>query len=182
MATQKGSFRGNDWPKGALRQGRPHGLASTGNDCKTVAQRAILRATMHRKRVFKTRKFANWAKKVVADSLLCIAAREIEQGIYEADLGGGVCKKRIALPGKGKSGSTRTLVAKQHRTAIFFLAGREKGDPGKDFSSTEESLALMTARALHALSDSKLAQAVADGNIKEICNEQQDAETQPRGA
>jgi hypothetical protein len=78
------------------------------------------------KRVFKTKTFDRWARKVVSDALLCQAAREIEQGLFEADLGGGVCKKRVPIPGQGKSGSTRTLVAKKHKDAIYFLAGREK--------------------------------------------------------
>ena len=85
------------------------------------------------KRVFKTKTFDRWARKVVSDSLLCLAAREIEQGLFEADLGGGVCKKRVAVLGQGKSGSTRTLVAKKHKDAIFFLAGREKRQPGLIF-------------------------------------------------
>jgi hypothetical protein len=32
-------------------------------------------------------------------------------GLIDADLGGGIVKKRIALPGQGKRGSTRTLLA-----------------------------------------------------------------------
>jgi hypothetical protein len=76
------------------------------------------------KRVFKTKTFDRWARKVVSDLLLCQAAREIEQGLFEADLGGGVCKKRVAVPGRGKSGSTRTLVAKKHMNAIFCLIFR----------------------------------------------------------
>ena len=36
-----------------------------------------------------------WAKKVIFDTLLCVAAREIESGHYEAGLGGGLCKKRV---------------------------------------------------------------------------------------
>jgi len=31
--------------------------------------------------------------------------------LLEADLGGGIVKKRVALPGRGKRGSTRTLLA-----------------------------------------------------------------------
>ena len=81
---------------------------------------------MNQKRVFKTKTFARWARKVLNDELLCKAASEIERGEFEAGLGQGVCKKRIALPGQGKSSSTRSLVAKQHASAIFFLAGREK--------------------------------------------------------
>ena len=51
---------------------------------------------MDRKRVFKTKTFDRWARKVVGDVLLCSAAREIEAGLYEAGLGHGSCKKRIA--------------------------------------------------------------------------------------
>lgn len=91
---------------------------------------------MDRKRIFKTKTFDRWAKKLLPEEVLCRAAREIEQGIYEADLGSGICKKRVAIAGKGKSGGTRTLVAKQHVSAIFFLIGREKSAPGTDFSDT----------------------------------------------
>jgi len=72
---------------------------------------------------------------VASDVLLCEAAHQIEQGLFEADLGGGVCKKRIPILGQGKSGSTRTLVAEKHQDAIFFLAGREKNAPGTDFQT-----------------------------------------------
>ena len=78
------------------------------------------------KRVFKTKTFDRWARKVVADKLLCQAAREIEQGLFEADLGGGLCKKRVALPGQGKSGSARTLVAKKHKGQFSSWRPREK--------------------------------------------------------
>lgn len=58
--------------------------------------------------------FDRWAKKVLSDELLCHRCTRNRTGRYEADLGGGPCQKRIALPGKGKSGSTRMLVAKEH--------------------------------------------------------------------
>ncbi|MDD5478720.1 type II toxin-antitoxin system RelE/ParE family toxin [Rhodoferax sp.] len=37
------------------------------------------------KRVFKTKTFDRWAKKLLADDVLCRAAREIEQCLFEAD-------------------------------------------------------------------------------------------------
>jgi hypothetical protein len=49
---------------------------------------------MSKSRVFKTKTFARWAKKLISDDLLCQAAHEIERGEFEADLGQGVCKKR----------------------------------------------------------------------------------------
>ena len=45
------------------------------------------------------------------DAMLCQAVSEMERGLLDADLGGGVLKKRIALPGRGKRGGIRTLVA-----------------------------------------------------------------------
>lgn len=129
---------------------------------------------MNRKRIFKTKTFSRWAKKLVSDTLLCQAAREIEAGLFEADLGGGVCKKRIAMPGKGKSGSHRTLVAKQHKSALFFIAGREKSDPGSDFSSPEEEAAKLIAKGLHHADEAQLNQLDAVGLLKEICHDQED--------
>lgn len=125
------------------------------------------------KRVFKTKTFDRWARKVVADTLLCQAARDIEQGLFEADLGGGLCKKRVALPGQGKSGSVRTLVAKRHKGAIFFLAGREKSTPGRDFSDKEVEAAKIIARALENANTEKLDELIASEILKEICHVKQ---------
>src|SRR5688500_15335116 len=123
------------------------------------------------RRVFKLRTFERWAKGVLTDLQLCNAAREVLAGRFEADLGGGVCKKRIAVDGQGKSGATRTLIAKKHQGAIFFLAGREKSDPGSDFSDQQVEAAKVIAKGLEAASDSKLDELLAAGTIKEICNE-----------
>lgn len=123
------------------------------------------------KRVFKTRTFSRWARKVVSDSALCQAAREIEQGLFEADLGGGLCKKRVALLGQGKSGSSRTLVAKKHKDAIFFLAGREKSKPGTDFSDQEVEAVKIIATGLQAAGAQKLAELIAAEILKEICHD-----------
>ena len=121
-------------------------------------------------RVFKTKTFSRCARKLIGDSALCQAAREIEQGLFEADLGGGLCKKRIAVPGQGKSGSSRTLVAKKHANAIFFLAGREKSQPGSDFSDQEVEAAKVIAAGLQAANMSKLDELVAAEILKEICH------------
>ena len=102
--------------------------------------------------------------------MLCQAAREIDQGPFEADLGGGICKKRIAMAGQGKSGSTRTLVAKKHKDDIYFLAGREKNAPGTDFSDKEVSAAKIIAQALENANSAKLDELVAGEILKEICN------------
>jgi hypothetical protein len=52
-------------------------------------------------RIHKTRWFVRWARKQgLNDSNLCDAVREMAEGLYEADLGGSLIKKRIARPGQ----------------------------------------------------------------------------------
>lgn len=126
---------------------------------------------MRIKRVFKLKTFSRWSKKLVTDEALCAAAREIEQEIFEADLGGGVCKKRVAMAGKGKSGSTRTLVAKKNERAIFFLVGREKSAPGSDFSDKVIDAAKLVARGLESASANKMSEMLDAGTIEEICHD-----------
>lgn len=63
-------------------------------------------------RVFKTRHFSRWARKVgLSDRASCLAVEEMAQGLIDADLGGSIVKKRIGLAGRGKRGGARTLVA-----------------------------------------------------------------------
>ena len=125
---------------------------------------------MDQKRIFKTKTFDRWAKKLLTDEVLCKAAREIVQGIYEADLGGGICKKRVAIAGMGKSGGTRTLVAKEHEAAIFFLLGREKSAPGSDFSDAAIETAKIIGASLQAQPLAKIDEMTVAGSLKEICN------------
>ncbi|EEW1699952.1 TPA: type II toxin-antitoxin system RelE/ParE family toxin [Escherichia coli] len=54
--------------------------------------------------VYKARRFSQSTKKLgIHDKVLMAAAEEVMQGIWEADLGSGVIKKRLPLQ-QGKSG------------------------------------------------------------------------------
>lgn len=80
-------------------------------------------------RIFKTHTFSRWMKSVeLTDELLSNAIFEMQNGLIDADLGGGVVKKRIALAGRGKSGSARTLLATNKNDRWFFLFGFEKNE------------------------------------------------------
>ena len=80
-------------------------------------------------RVFKTLTFSRWMKDVeLTDELLSNAVFEMQNGLIDADLGGGVVKKRIALTGRGKSGSSRTLLATNKNDRWFFIFGFEKNE------------------------------------------------------
>ena len=126
---------------------------------------------MGTRRVFKTKTFDRGARQLLGDAQLCEAAQEIANSQFEADLGAGLCKKRVAFADQGKRGAFRTLVAKQHANAIFFIAGRQKSDPGADFSDGELGAAKIIAKGLQAASPDRLDALAADGTIKEICSE-----------
>lgn len=121
-------------------------------------------------RIFKLRSFARWARKVLPDAQVCLAAQEIRRGQYEADLGAGLCKKRIAVPGRGKRGATRVLVTKASATGIFFIAGRKKSDPGTDFSDSHVAQAQLIGEALQKADIRRLDMMIDDGTLEEICH------------
>ena len=79
-------------------------------------------------RTFKTKVFNKWAKGLLSDASLLEAAYEIAGGNFEASLGQKVYKQRVASGNKGKSGSTRTIVAFQQGNNVFFMYGFEKGE------------------------------------------------------
>ncbi len=125
-------------------------------------------------RVFKTRYFSRWMRKTeLTDEVLCTAVGEMVQGLIDADLGGGVVKKRVGLAGRGKRGGARTLVATNKGSLWFFVFGFEKNDRAN--IRTEEKEALQ-AIALDLLSRSRkeLDAAVEDGSLQEICHDHKD--------
>ncbi|HBH39521.1 MAG TPA: hypothetical protein DDX06_14190 [Curvibacter sp.] len=126
------------------------------------------------RRVFKTRHFVRWMRKTeLTDAALCLAVQEMVAGLIDAELGGHVVKKRVALPGRGKSGGARTLVATQKGSRWFFVFGFEKNERA-NISPTELEALQALAADLLALSGDQLNRAVEDGALQEICDDCED--------
>jgi hypothetical protein len=122
------------------------------------------------KRVFKTRHFARWMRKTeLTDSALCSAVVEMTQGLIDADLGGGVVKKRVGLAGRGKSGGARTLVATNKGARWFFVFGFEKSDRANIAPDELEALQNI-AHELLARTGSQLDLAISERVLEEICH------------
>ena len=67
--------------------------------------------------VYQTKEFARFARKdKLSAKALIEAAADVARGNFDADLGAGVFKQRVARRGGGKSGGFRTI--------LFFKAGR----------------------------------------------------------
>lgn len=123
-------------------------------------------------RVFKTRAFVRMVRKSgLRDADLCDAVVEMKGGLVDADLGGGILKKRVALPGKGKRGSARTLVATNKGDRWFFVFGFKKNDRA---SITDSELDALQKLAFDLLKQSgaNLKALQDQGELQEICNEE----------
>jgi hypothetical protein len=102
---------------------------------------------MDKVRIFKNKAFTRFARKSgIDDHSLCKAVRDAEQGLLDADLGGGVIKQRVARSGGGKSGGFRTLILFRIGTLAFFVHGYAKNE--RDNIDDDELAALRKLAAV----------------------------------
>ncbi|MAZ40087.1 MAG: hypothetical protein CMF49_08190 [Legionellales bacterium] len=119
-------------------------------------------------KVLKTKVFAKWAKKnKVSDTMLSDSVDEIIAGNYEANLGGGIIKKRVANKGRGKRGSARTIVALKRGTNCFFIYGFEKNAKSNISDAEEKALKIM-AKSLFEYTDKELLNFIKQGKLIEV--------------
>jgi hypothetical protein len=67
-------------------------------------------------------------KSQVTNADILYATQEMVQGLIDANLGGHLVKKRVALRGRGKSAGARTIVATKFEQRWIFLFGFEKNE------------------------------------------------------
>ena len=98
---------------------------------------------------------------------LASAVTEMEHGLIDAKLGGQVVKKRVALPGRGKRGSSRTLVAFKQGDKAFFIYGFAKNERANISSKDLQALKLL-AKELLNYAATALVKATKAGELIEI--------------
>jgi hypothetical protein len=122
-------------------------------------------------RIFKNKVFSKWAdKENLDDEALRTAVDEMENGLIDADLGGHVVKKRVALAGRGKSGGARTLIAYYAGDKAFFVYGFAKNARANIKPKELEGLKAYASILLN-FSERELDKAVKSGALNEVNNE-----------
>lgn len=119
-------------------------------------------------RIFKTKPFMRFANQAaINDEDLCEAVRSAENGLIDANLGGGVIKQRIARKGQGKSSGFRSIVLFLQGERSFFVYGFSKSS--RDNIRKDELKAFRAlASEMLGMSDSDLKSALGNQTIKEI--------------
>ncbi len=119
-------------------------------------------------RIFKTKWVHRWAtKEGLMDATFRTAVDEMLQGLVGADLGGYVFKKRVALPGRGKSGSARTLLAFKQGHHVFFVYGFAKSARA-NISQTELKALRRLAEELLSYGDTRIDKALLAKELIEV--------------
>jgi hypothetical protein len=120
----------------------------------------------------RTRTFARWSRKAqVSDQALRKAIAEMAAGLIDADLGGSVYKKRVPLPGRGKSGGARILVATRYVNRWFLLYGFGKNEQA-NIDDRELAALQKLASALLSMTPAQLEHAVAEKELVEMPDEE----------
>lgn len=119
-------------------------------------------------RVFKNAWFERFARKHrIADKALLDAIERAEQGLVDADLGGGVIKQRVARTGQGKSGGFRTIILYRTADRAFFVYGFAKSDR-ENIDDDEEAEFRKAAAYVLGLSEAHLAELIGSGQFSEV--------------
>lgn len=106
-------------------------------------------------RVFKNKEFSKWTAK---------------ESLIDADMGGHVVKKRVALAGRGKNGGFRTLLAYKAGNKAFFVYGFAK-NARANISADELKALKYLAKELLKYSDKALTGAIKHGALIEVEND-----------
>jgi len=118
--------------------------------------------------VLATKSFARWMRRnKVTDHDLIVATEEMADGLIDADLGGHVVKKRVALQGRGKSSGARTIVATKFGRRWIYLFGFEKNERSNIDGSELKALQEL-AKSYLELNADETKSAIDEGKLIEL--------------
>ena len=127
------------------------------------------KGTVERVQIYKTKWFHRWAtREGLTDTALQAAVTEMVNGLADA-LGGHVYKKRISLPGRGKRGGARTLIAFRRGDRAIYLYGYPKNERANISDRELEALRLLAAQLL-SYSDQDIEKAISADELIEVNN------------
>lgn len=118
--------------------------------------------------VYKNKPFARFAKKArITDSDIWKAAQQANEGLIDADLGGGVIKQRIARAGEGKSGGSRSIVLFRKNNRAVYVYGFEKKDLANIKPNELEAFREL-AEVILGYTSTEIAKRVEDGALFKV--------------
>lgn len=118
--------------------------------------------------VLKLRSFHRWAKSEgITDVALRKAMNEITRGLVDADLGGGLFKKRVARESQGKRDGFRTMLAFRGNNRAIFILGYPKNERD-NIGDRELTVLKKLARELLGSTESEIQRRIEAGELIQV--------------
>ena len=119
-------------------------------------------------RIFKIKGFVRFQRKErMSDRSLLEAIRQVEHGLFDADLGNSLVKKRIARLGQGKRSGYRTIIAIRRNDKAVFLFGFAKNERSNIADEELEELKKLASVYL-ALNEKQIEDLIAYEELVEL--------------
>lgn len=119
-------------------------------------------------RILKIKSFCRWAKELgLGDKVLIKTVDEMNKELYEANLGGNVYKKRIAIGNRGKRGGIRVIVVFKSGKRTIFIYGFAKNKRANITPIEEEALKAL-AKTYINYDEYQINQAIKTGELIEV--------------
>ncbi len=119
-------------------------------------------------RLFKFSWFTHFAhKEDISDQALIEVSERLEKGLFDADLGGGVIKQRLARAGRGKSAGYRLIICFRKGALTFFVYAYPKSGLS-NISSPELMAFKKLAKEVLAMTDKQIERGLELGRFEEI--------------
>lgn len=128
----------------------------------------ILKKKVNIVNIYKHRDFEQWfADTELTNDSLKNAVQEVQNGLHDGNLGSGLYKKRIAMPGKGKRGSYRTLLVFKQNEKAFFVYAYAKNKKA-NISPKELAIYKDLSKILLNLNENKLQDMIKKKSLIEV--------------
>jgi hypothetical protein len=119
-------------------------------------------------RIFKNKWFDRFARKFgISDTDLKTIVADLENGIWDANYGGDIYKKRIARKGQGKSNGYRAIIIFKKENRTYFSYAFPKTEKS-DISDNEEDAIKVRAKNFFNLTDELIKTRIDNGSLLEI--------------
>ena len=119
-------------------------------------------------RIFKYKTFIKWVKEDgITDQTLVEAVKEMELGLFDVSLGGGLYKKRISRRGQGKRGGYRVPLTFKHDKHVFFLYGFAKNQQ-ENIDERERIAFIEVAKYLFSLDEREIMNSIKINELVEV--------------
>jgi hypothetical protein len=119
-------------------------------------------------KILATKQLSKWANKnSVSTRDLFLAGEEVLNGDFEANLGGHIIKKRVAINNSGKRSGVRMILFFREGERLIYIHGFKKNEK-ENITDKELKAFKGLAKIFEAMTDDQISQSIKSGYFIEV--------------